>query len=303
MAGINKDYAAAIAAADRATTPEQARESAHDLNYRIRSHAYTDNAAHAINFKFSKYSYGVGGAGVGGFSNFARTQASVSLPLPANIQDSFSVQVGAFEMGAMGALAADALSGGDIADNAVKGFRTALGNTEGNQESLATAVSTLQAGAGFFARNALDSLGFGNVSGGVSVASGDAVNPHVALKFDGVDMKSHTFTWNLAPKNKKESDELANCIAAIKKAMLPSYGLGGQGAVGKALLAYPDIVEISFTGLDQYYYYKFKKCMIKSFNVNYTPNGPAVLEGGRPAAVQLELSVTEAEIHTKEDYI
>lgn len=292
-------------------TPEAARDRFANENFRVRQESYTADAAHAINFMFKQYQYGEGGEGVRGFSNFARTSASVSLPLPANLQDSFSVQVGAFEMGSMGALAADALSGASVGDDIGTAFRAAMNASSSGgdgadksavSEGVSTAISSLQAASTFFGRNALDELGFGGVAGGVSVAGGNAINPHVALKFDGVDMKSHTFVWNLAPRNARESEDLARIISQFKRAMLPSYGLGGAGAAGRALLNYPDIVEISFSGLDTEYFYKFKKCMIKSFDVNYTQNGPAILQGGRPAAVQMTLAVTEAEIHTREDY-
>lgn len=295
---ISPAYANAIKQAAAASTPEERRTASYETNYRIRSHSYTENASHAINFKFKAYRYGQSGGGTSGFSTVGRTTASVSLPLPTNLQDSFSVQVGAFEMGSMGALAADALSGADVAGDIKRAVNEAT-----NKDGAAAALSSIQAASTFFARNALDELGFGGIAGGISVAGGTAINPHVALKFDGVDMKSHTFVWNISPKNAAESAELSNIIAAFKKAMLPSYGLGGNGAASKALLEYPDIVEIGFSGLDTTYFYKFKKCMIKSFNVNYTPNGPGILQGGKPGSVQMELSVTEAEVHTKEDYI
>ena len=306
MTTFNPKYSAALkarTAAIKSQSPEKIRESAYDLNYRIRALNYSPNSMHNINFLFKEYKYG---EGTEGFSTVGRTNASISLPLPANLVDSFSVQVGGFELGATGAMAANALSGGDVSGDVAGAFNNAVSNfkgSDGDTSAIATAVSGLQAASGFFARNALEALGFGGVAGGISVAGGDAINPHVALKFDGVNLKTHSFTWNLAPKNEAESDEIQNIISQFKKAMLPSYGLGGGGPVGRALLKYPDIVDIGFSGLDVPYYFQFKRCMINSFNVNYTPNGPGILRGGRPASVQIELQVTETEIHTKEDYI
>lgn len=278
--------------------PEQAYQASRE-RLTFSPIAYTQGAAHAINFLFKSYDYG----NTRGFVNSVqRTGGSVTLPLPTNIQDSFQVKVGANELTLLGGIAAEVISGGGKAN--LEGLAAATG-TSGKGEEGPTAgdvISNAQAAAGFFGRNALDALGIGGAAGGISVASGNAINPHVALQFDGVDLKTHTFTWVLAPSSQAESYTIQRAINAFKVAMLPSYGNGGGSAVGRALLDYPDIVEIGFSGLDIAYYYRFKRCMINSFNVNYSPNGVGILAGGRPASVQLELTVTESEIHTKEDY-
>jgi hypothetical protein len=43
--------------------------------------------------------------------------------------------------------------------------------------------------------------------------------------------------------------------------------------------------------------------MISQFNVDYTPNGIALNRGGKPSAVRLTMTMTEAAIHTKADYV
>ena len=46
-----------------------------------------------------------------------------------------------------------------------------------------------------------------------------------------------------------------------------------------------------------------KTAMISQFNVDYTPNGIALNRGGKPSAVRLTMTMTEASIHTKSDYV
>jgi hypothetical protein len=42
--------------------------------------------------------------------------------------------------------------------------------------------------------------------------------------------------------------------------------------------------------------------MINNFDINYAPQGLAVLRGGKPAVVTMAMSLTEMDIHTAEDY-
>jgi hypothetical protein len=42
--------------------------------------------------------------------------------------------------------------------------------------------------------------------------------------------------------------------------------------------------------------------MVQGFTVNYTPNGLALVKGGKPAIVGLNMTLVEADIHTSEDF-
>ncbi len=82
--------------------------------------------------------------------------------------------------------------------------------------------------------------------------------------------------------------------------MLPSYV--NTSVIQRAMFKYPAMVDIFFVGIDSGYYFHFKTAMIQTFSVNFTPNGNAVLRGGRPAAVQMQMNLIESDIHTSEDY-
>lgn len=273
-----------------------------------------DLGAHAMIFNFKNYTYR------GGEPVTAIIDSSIALPLPTNINDSYSVQLGSKELGVIGAATADAASsmtGGasfsQVMQKAAAITGSAISGVEGAAKAdLTTIGSNALNMARYLARAGLTSLpGGAEVESGISSGSGTAVNPHASIVFDGVAMKTHQFDWTLAPKNANESTLVKNIINEFKKAALPSYAspLGTSTSTGtsfdRALLNYPSMVDIFFVGLNQEYYFYFKTCMINNITVDYTPQGQALFKdegGSRPVLVHFKIDLTEAQIHTREDY-
>lgn len=211
---------------------------------------------------------------------------AISLPIPDNLQDSYEVQVGGQEIGLLGSLI------GEIKNKL----------DEGNLDDFLKEENIENNVQGFFdyaKRHGLDVLGV--TSDILSPSQGTVKNPHLALKFDGVDLKNHSFEWTLSPKNEKESETIRYIIQYIKQRMAPVYNKANT-SVGRNILLYPNLVEISFFGLNQDYFYYFKPAMISSFATNFTPNGVSLNRGGKPSVVTLSMSMTEAQIWTREDY-
>lgn len=260
---------------------------------------------HNIVLMFKSYDYNAAASGVINQSTISDTGASVVLPLPSNLEDTYSVKVGPYEMGASGALVGDAFTGQgrEAITNSLRGAADG-GAGDAAQGGVANLLNNMQSAAAFAGRNLLDELPVGGVAGAVDLVSGSAVNPHVALKFDGVDLKTHNFEWGLSPRNEAEAANIKRLINFIRSRMLPEFGnaTGSNGsAIDRALLKYPDLVYIFFMGVDQSYFYYFKPCMINSFTANYTPNGVALNRGGKPAFVNIRMTLTESRIHTRED--
>lgn len=259
--------------------------------------------------------------------NFASLEESnvsdtIFLPLPENIQDTFNVRVQRFDQGGMNAvisgILSDAASKGGLQlstfQNAVQRSIESLlpkAATDGEEfykaikgafESFTTgggdasALNRFSSDAAFALRRALP----GDIGRSVDAGTGTFVNPKAALSFEGVEMKSHSFNWTVAPKTSDESVNLKEVIKTINKNILPQYVRGEL--TQSAMFRYPSMVDIFFVGLDGNFYYFFKTAMVQTFNVNYTPNGVSVLRGGRPAAVQMQMNVIESDIHTAEDY-
>ncbi len=259
-----------------------------EMANRRRTNTYTqfsfpnDLGNHAMILNFSAYDYG----GIGAQVNQILS-SSIALPIPSNLADTFSIRVLPTELGSVG--------------NAVRDVVSAAGSGNLTAEGVLTAAKG--AFSGQVARKAaaaFDSVGGTNTAKAIEVASGNVVNPRIALAFEGVDLKSHTFTWTLAPRSADESEKLRAIIQQIKKSALPTFNnTFGQ----KVFLNYPNVVDVFFLGTTEGFMYYFKRAMISQVEVNYSGSGaPAFVEGGKPAVVTLTISLTEIDIHTSEDY-
>jgi len=230
---------------------------------------------------------------------------TIFLPLPGNIADTFQVRVQRFDQGTTGDVVSSLLSEIDVNNLGVAGvsgaiLEGAMKNLPGLQgNTLSEIASNLDKDLAFLIRRGVDSV-FPNQGRNIDAGTGTYVNPKAALSFEGVEMKTHSFDWSVAPKSPRESDNLRNIIDTIRKNMLPSYV--NTSVVQRAMFKYPSMVDIFFVGLDMDYYFYFKTCMVQSFSTNFSPNGIAVLRGGKPAMAQMQLTVIETDIHTAEDY-
>lgn len=288
-------------------SPETVMANSRNANSVVGKYVYPDGqSAHNIVLVFRDYSYNPT-AGVVGQRVNRNTTASVVLPIPANLQDTYSVQINPYELGSLGALTADGLNGqaraaaSDAAQVAGSAFGGAA-EAPGMGQAAGNLLSSLRSAGSFVGRNALDDLGIGGAAGAIDVATGTAVNPHVTLRFEGVNLKSHTFNWSMSPRNEREAETLKNLINFIRSRMLPEYdGPGGNSAISRGLLKYPSLVDIFFTGVDQNYFYYFKPAMIQNFTTDYTPNGITLNRGGKPAFINMTMQLTEAAIHTRND--
>lgn len=285
-------------------------------NYLGANIVYPSNLGpHRVVMQFRKYSYNGPGEPIGEGSGDV-----IELPLPTNLVDNQAVSVSGTEIGVFGSAISELAktkSGGEVSDllnsldeqiqgaasNAGKGLANLVsGKTEGLFTALSQGVDT----ASFLARAGLSAIAPSGEQG-FSAARGTAVNPFATLVFSGVPLKNFTFDWTFSPETRSDSDNLQEVIRIIRKNILPSY----QSATGidtdistikRGLLKYPSVVDITFLGIDQKYYFKLKTAMIVSITTNYTPNGLAILSGGKPADITLSMTITEAQIHTAEDY-
>ena len=269
-----------------------------------------DLGSHAMIFNFKNYSYRDSGTITTVSSAASATSdASIILPLPKNLTDSTTPDVMARELGVIGSATAD-IYGSTGADFKAMGADVAsdiMGLlTSGQKESLSDfALFAIKAGIGSISPE---------IQGGLAAASGTAVNPHSALVFNGVNMKTYTFDWTFIPKNASESEKIKNIINTFKRSSLPSYDsvsggprrLEGSNTLSRALLKYPKMVDIFFVGLDQNYFPLIKTAMVSQIVVDYTPQGHLTLvkgqEGSRPQMVNMSVTVIESEIHTADDY-
>lgn len=262
--------------------------------------------------QFTKYKYNNLGQ-----SEIVSGSPIIKLPLPRAILDRTNVDIGEDQLGVKGSLSAGAgagnLSPARALSTLTQGLRQAGNNlgrgAAGNSEALTKAFADASGFALFAAKAGLTALGGDDIVKGLGAGQGLAVNPFATLVFNGVNLKTHSLSWQLSPESSSDSDKIKDIIEEIKKAILPSYKnvSGGAGdttidAIDNGLLQYPSILNISLEGVNTDYYLKFKPCMVKSFEVNYTPEGLSILKGGKPATINIEMEIQEAKIWTAEDY-
>lgn len=136
---------------------------------------------------------------------------------------------------------------------------------------------------------------FGDISQGLSVATGLARNPHLAVLFKSVQLREHNFDYNFIARDEDESTRLFQIIHHFKRSMHPSYADG----YNNHLFEYPDEFQIEFD--DPSYMYTFGPCVLTGCAVNYHDAGTsAYFRNKAPFAVGLRLSFLETTIITKE---
>jgi hypothetical protein len=275
--------------------------------------------AHSTLLVFKKYVYQSVGRDLNRVFGSTRTPlnnaqisgAALHLPLPKEINDSFRVNIGSYGQGVFGDAISQSTSymfnGGNRPnmDNIIENIGApsaqsvaqlgvaGLGTVLGYLTSRSAVVGTLAGGAA-------SRIDVSSLAASVEAGAGIAVNPKLALQFKGMELKTHNFSWTMAPTNPQESEAINAISQTIKRHALPSYA--SLGPIKRAFLSYPSTVDIYFFGIEQSYFMYFKTCMIDNFTFNYSPGGMAILKGGKPAMVNMSLSLKEMDIHTAEDY-
>ena len=267
--------------------------------------------AHGTLMRFFEYKYG------GKRGSEMTPLAEILLPLPKQIQDNFKINVGGNELGITGTTAAQ-LAGnpdsataigralGESAVQAVDALSDGLGDAVGGDFSgVQKALDSATNAAQFLTRGGMGSVA-PDISNGIGVGRGTAINPFATLVFSGVDLKVHSLEWLLSPESEKESKQLKTIIRTLQRMVLPK-GEGvlssetGAAVLDRGILRYPAMVDTYFQGIDESYFFRFKTSMISQLSVDYTPNGIAVNKGGKPSVIRITMTLNEAYIHTADD--
>lgn len=238
--------------------------------------------------------------------------ATVTLPLPAGLTTSYAAQYSSEGLGLIGKTAAE--NAPAIAAAATSTFdKVSSGNVSGavnqlqkiagdmwDQADLKDIAGTLakyygpelakEAGAVIGAKvggipGAAVGAAVGEATKGIQVGLGKARNPYLAAAFEGLGFKTHSFAFQLNPKNAGESDTLAQIISAFRNAMLP-----GEKAVSH-YYDYPQQFDIIFG--DDTYLFDIKTSVCTQFDVNYHGKGAYYHDvNGKKAPVEVSLSMS-----------
>jgi hypothetical protein len=221
-------------------------------------------------------------------SGFNRAVGGISLPLPAQLNDTQVLQFTADETNpVVGAAIENAIHSAKTSSNYATATLSGLINT-----ALGGAAGIAVKGAQNITAAAGTSVNYALSLGGMSV------NPFLTVLFKSPTFKHHTFSWRFTPSNSSDSKRIAAITNAFKYHSLPDI----SGATAGTLLSYPDMLYISIYPVNDFMY-KFKPCVIEGVSVNYSPVGPSFIkENKAPSCVDLTISLLEIEYHLKKDW-
>lgn len=142
----------------------------------------------------------------------------------------------------------------------------------------------------------------GMVNSAISGASiggalfGVQINPFILQYFQRPSFREFSFTWTLAPRNRKESEQIHKIINQIKAAQAPRKVAGG------VLMGYPDLAIVQFHPNDEFQI-NLKECIIVGVNVDYTPAGPSYIGGtSAPTMVNLTIHLKETKLWFSDEW-
>jgi len=213
---------------------------------------------------------------------------TIILPMPNDLHESFAV---GYDEPALGPVL------GAAADSLIAAIR---GDTSGLPSSAGDAFDSIVKAGEAAALNGIKGLSLEEGSNKASaraigsMALGKAPNPHLAVLFSNIGLRTHSFSYKFAPASVSELQNLKKIISHLKTRMLP-------GMDTSMLFTFPDVCDIEF-GPNKDKPYKIKRCVMESINVNYTPMGsPAFFKTGDPVMVDIQMTFKETSVFTRVD--
>jgi len=216
------------------------------------------------------------------FTRKDNIECSIALPIPADLNEKFSVNYNGKDIGILGILQE-------------AGLMNAVATNKFDAEKIAYGAGREAGKAGNIAMALRSVGGLVSDSAGAAVdrAAGTVLNPYTALQFQGVGLRKHSFKFRMSPNSKSEADTLKRIVLEFKKRMHPEKV--------DLRLNYPDVCTIQFQTPNMPY--SFKNCYLEGMTVNYAPSGmPSFLKDGQSTTeIEITLDFGEIEIVTRND--
>ena len=229
-----------------------------------------------------------------------KIENTIYLPIPQQLSDTTSLSWGdaglspieAFGVAATQATIDQGLKG------AIESFLT-LKNSGLNalqdpqvQKAITAALSGTAVGA----------LG-GNVSGTqlVSRATGQVFNPNLELLFEGVNIRSFPFSFELFPRDRKEAEEVKKIIRTLKIAAAARK----SGGSGEIFISAPRVFHLTYMKGNKKHPFlnTFLPMALTSVNLTYTgSNTYSTFYDGTPTHMRMDLTFKELNPVYAEDY-
>ena len=229
----------------------------------------------------------------------------IFLPIPENIQDSNAVSWGDDSINGIAALGVAAASKMITNDNIFKGIQEGAKTAVGGIGAVLQDKGSRDAAASFFAAKAANVLGANtSIDGVLARSTGQIINPNLELLFKGITIRSFNFTFDLTPRDERESDTVKRMLRIFKQNMQAKKSSSGGDSSGLFLRS-PNVFQLNYkTGRRNHnFLHKFKPMALLNMAVNYTGAGTyATYDDTTPVHMKLDLSFQELNPIYSEDY-
>ena len=230
--------------------------------------------------------------GVGSLYNSTRRISdSVSMYLPANIEDITTAAYSDSATGIVGFLAASGELG--KATDRASMARLIGGTIKGlGSDITAKAVGAIGDVFGAQGTEQLIKKAFG----------GNADNPYMEVLFDAMQLRTFTYNFQFAPRSEEEAIEVQKIIQLFRFHMAPELRPGANRYLGL-----PSQFDIHYMYLtkegvasENNFYNKIATCVLQDCKINYAPDGVKSFADGGPVQTTMTLQFKETELLTKD---
>jgi hypothetical protein len=230
--------------------------------------------------------------------NIKNPEYQILLPMPQGISDTNLVKWGQDEINPLEAagmgVAQKSIEGRPI--EALKDFGTAVNNVvkSGNAQNLVTSYMSAKA-VGAFGGNV-------TLEGALARTSGQVLNSNMELLFQGVQLRSFNFSFNLAPRFEQEAKVVKQIIRTLKQSMAAKTS---SGAGAGLFISSPEVFQLTYkSGNSKHpFLHSFKPCALVNMGVDYAAsNVYATYEDATPVHMKLSLSFQELNPIYFDDY-
>jgi hypothetical protein len=144
--------------------------------------------------------------------------------------------------------------------------------------------------------------GAGDPASALSKRGGEARNPNLEVVFKSVPFRKFDYTFEFAPKNKKEVDSVDKIIKLLRYHMQPELQGGSS-----SFFTVPSEFQLTYMYIDRRNLYipKISRCVLENLELDQSPENVFTTFqsdeiGAFPTLTKMTLSFTETEIMTKQ---
>jgi len=221
----------------------------------------------------------------------SETKGVIRLPMPSQLVDDYNIRVNDTQFDLLGNVG----NLGDIYAAGQSKIQEISDELKGGTSILDMVKKVgLQAAA---VMPGLSDTGLGRFA---QSQSGMVRNPHLTTIFEGVNLKTYSFSWRLSPTSDSEARQINSMLNTIKGYMHPK--LIGAGFA----LEYPYLANLEFEVGDVAYSQlpKVRDSFITKLDVNTSGGGSiAFYRDGNPVTIDISMGFQEIDIMTRDDFI